>query len=47
MVDSTGSMRTHIVQVKEQISNIVSDLMRNEPELKLRLAFVGCARLAR
>ena len=41
LVDATGSMGTYIEQVKEQVSTIVSDMQRNEPELKMRLAFVG------
>jgi hypothetical protein len=34
----------HIKQVKEQIKNIIDDLKKNEPDLQMRLAFVGCDR---
>jgi hypothetical protein len=41
LVDATGSMGAHIEGVKTQIRNVVADLKKAEPQLEIRLAFVG------
>lgn len=41
MVDATGSMGGAIEAVKTQITKIATDVQRTNPNLKLRVAFVG------
>ena len=41
MVDATGSMGGAIEAVKSQITKIATDVQRTNPNLKLRVAFVG------
>lgn len=41
MLDATGSMSSQIEAVKTQIQQVVTDVSRTNPHLKLRLAVVG------